>query len=306
MRTRFVETAVELLDADPRVAVITADITYAAFRERGVTARHPDRVINVGIREGLMVDAAAGMALEGMRPIAHSFAPFLIERAFEQVKLGFAHQGVGGVLVSAGASYDTAAYGRTHQGPGDVALVGTLPGWRIQVPGHADEVELSLRDAAARREPVYIRLSERANREPVSGALDGFVTLRHGSAGAAAVVAVGPMLDPVVEATAALDVSVLYTATVRPFDAAGLRAATTGSDFVLVEPYLEGTSAAVVSSALDDRPHRLLSIGVPLREHRKYGRAEQHDHAFGLDAEGLRARIGAWLAAAAVPAAVAT
>ena len=294
MRQRFADVATELLDAHGNVALVTADISYALFRENGAKQRHPDRVINVGIREGLMVDVAAGMALAGMRPIAHTFAPFLIERSFEQVKLGFAHQGVGGVLVSSGASHDTGAYGRTHHSPGDVALVATLPGWRIHVPGHADEAEAQIRDAVAREEPVYVRLTERANREPVAAG-DALTTVRSGSTGAPAIVAVGPMLDAVLEATTDLDATVLYTSTVRPFDAAGLRAAMTGVDVVLVEPYLEGTSAAEVSDALNDRAHRLLSIGVPNRELRRYGSGADYDRAFGLDAPGLRARIEAWL-----------
>jgi transketolase len=230
-----------------------------------------------------------------MRPIAHTFAPFLVERSFEQVKLGFSHQGVGGILVSCGASYDVAAYGRTHQAPGDVALMATLPDWRIHVPGHPDEVELLLRDAARTDDAVYLRLSERANAEPAAGATGSLVVRRRGAPGAPAVVAVGPMLDPVIEATADLDATVLYAATVRPFDAAGLRAAVTGPDVVLVEPYLEGTSAAELSAALSDRPHRLLCIGVPRVELRKYGSAARHDAAHGLDAAGLRARMTGWL-----------
>jgi transketolase len=297
MRERFVAVMTELLDSGKDVALITADITYAQFRANGAHARHPDRVINVGIREGLMVDVAAGMALAGVRSVAHTFAPFLIERAFEQVKLGFAHQGVGGVLVSVGASHDVAAYGRTHHSPGDVALVSTLPGWRIHVPGHADEAEAFLRDAVARDEPVYIRLTERANSEPVSHA-DTLAPMRRGSPGAPTVIAIGPMLDAVLEATTGIDATVLYMATVRPFDASGLRATITGADVVLIEPYLEGTSSAEVSKALNDRPHRLLSIGVPNVEHRKYGRAAEYDAAFGLDAGGLRTRMLEWLPAA--------
>ncbi len=294
MRDRFVSVVTELLDSEPRLAVVMADITVDRFVASGACQRHPLRVINVGIREQLMVDVAAGMALVGMRPIAHSFAPFLIERAFEQVKLGFSHQGIEGILVSCGASYDVAAYGRTHQSPEDVALVATLPGWRIHVPGHPDEAETFLRDAARTDDAVYIRLSERKNAAavPVDGKL---VLQREGARGAPTMIAVGPMLDPVMEAMAAFDVTVLYAATVRPFDHDGLRTAVAGTDVILVEPYLEGTSAAEVSGALSNRPHRLLCIGVPRSEHRRYGSPAQHDKAHGLDAAGLRHRIAGWL-----------
>ncbi len=294
MRDRFARVVTDLLDVEPRLAVVLADISVDRFRALGAVACHPHRIVNVGIREQLMVNVAAGMALAGMRPIAHSFASFLIERSFEQVKLAFSHQGVGGILVSSGASYDIAADGRTHQSPGDVALVATLPGWRIHVPGHPDEVEHLLHEAVRSDDPIYIRLSERSNAEPVD--VDGgLAARRRGSASSPTVVAVGPMLDPVMEATSAVDVTVLYAATVRPFDRHGLRAHASGPDVVLVEPYLEGTSAAEVSAALSDRPHRLLSIGVPNVEHRKYGSAARHDAAHGLDAPGLRHRIESWL-----------
>ncbi len=295
MRRRFVDVVSELLDAEPRLAVVLADISVDRFLANGACERHPKRVVNVGIREQLMVNVAAGMALEGMRTIAHSFAPFLIERSFEQVKLAYSHQGVGGILVSYGAPYDVAAYGRTHQTAADVALVATLPDWRIHVPGHPDEAEALLRDAIASDDAVYVRLSDQQNAgaQPVDGGR--LVTVRQGPAGGPTIVAVGPMLDAVMEATSALGATVLYASTVRPFDGADLRAAAAGTDVVLVEPCLEGTSAAEVSSALSDRPHRLLSIGIPNVEHRKYGTPAQHNEAHGLTAPGLRARIEAWL-----------
>ena len=291
MRQRFSTVTNDLLDTNPRIAIALADIGAGAFDDHA----HPDRVINVGIREQLLIGLTAGMALSGLRPIAHSYTPFLVERPFEQIKLDLSHQNLGAILVSIGASYDAASEGRTHQSPGDVALLSTLPGWTIHVPGHPDEVEGMLRQAATTDDPVYIRLAEDTNMRPypVTGC---FAKIRTGPAHGPTVIAVGPMLDRVLAATEHIDATVLYTATVRPFDAAGLRTAADGPDIVVVEPYLEGTSAATVSKAFEDRPHRLLSIGVPNVEHRHYGTRHHHAAAHGLDAPGLRNRIDDFLA----------
>ncbi|CAK7279461.1 transketolase family protein [Streptomyces misionensis] len=296
MRDRFAPVVSRLLDEDPRVAVVLAEIGKDAFHD--TMARHPDRVINVGIREQLLVGAAAGLALTGLRPVVHTFASFLVERPFEQVKLDFGHQDTGAVLVSAAASYDWPAGGFTHMAPGDVALLDTLDGWTVHVPGHPDEAETLLRRAvAAGDDRVYVRLSVQSNRQarPVDGA--HLVPVREGRSGV--VIAVGPLLDAVLDATRDLDVSVLYATTVRPLDVAALRRATdaAGTDVVLVEPYLAGTSTATVNDALSDRPHRVLGLGVGRRELRRYGTVEEHAAAHGLDARGLRERIDQFLGA---------
>ncbi|MBB5873003.1 transketolase [Allocatelliglobosispora scoriae] len=294
MRNRFVETTADLLDHDPRLAVVLAEITAAAFEP--VAARHPDRVINVGIREQLLISAAGGLALTGLRPIVHTISSFLIERPFEQIKLDLNHLDVGAVLVGVGASYDVAAGGRTHQSPGDVALLDTLPGWTVHVPGHADEAEALLRHAAADGDSrVYLRLSTQVNAAARPVAPGRFATVRTGRA--AVVLAVGPMLDPVLAATEGLDVTVLYASTVRPFDDAGLRAAVgaASAEIVLVEPYLAGTSVPQVARALAAAPHRTLALGVRHEELRRYGTPDDHARLHGLDPAGLRAAISAFL-----------
>lgn len=289
MRAAFAVTTAALLDEDPRVVVVLADISTDLFAD--AARRHPGRVVNVGIREQLLVSVAGGLALEGLRPIVHTYAPFLVERPFEQLKLDLGHQDAGAVLVSIGASYDVAAAGRTHHTPEDVAVLDTLPGWDVHVPGYAAEVGPLLRAAVGGTGRVYLRLSERANAAaPPAGRT---TPVRRGSRGT--VVAVGPSLDAALEATAGLDVTVLYAATVRPFDADTLRATLRRPDVVLVEPYLAGTSVAAVAAALVDVPHRVLGLGVGRRELRRYGTAADHDAAHGLDAAGLRASITAFL-----------
>ncbi|MFJ2890048.1 transketolase family protein [Streptomyces sp. NPDC087305] len=294
MRDRFAPVVSRLLDEDPRVAVVLAEIGKDGFADAQL--RHPERVINVGIREQLLVGAGAGLALTGMRPIVHTFASFLVERPFEQVKLDLGHQDVGAVLVSAAASFDWPAGGVTHMAPGDVALLDTLDGWTVHVPGHPDEAETLLRHAvAAGDDKVYVRLSVQSNAEarPVDGAR--FHTVREGRSGV--VVAVGPMLDNVLAATEGLDVTVLYATTVRPFDADALRAATqaAGTDVVLVEPYLAGTSTTAANDALADVPHRVLGLGVGRAELRRYGTITEHLTAHGLDPQALRERIGGFV-----------
>ncbi|MGH3621641.1 MAG: transketolase family protein [Sciscionella sp.] len=285
MREVFLATVADALDDDPRLAVVLADISAAQLAD--AAGRHPDRVVNLGIREQLLVSVGGGLALTGMRPVLHSFGPFLVERPFEQVKLDLGHQNVGAVLVSYGGSYDMPGAGRTHQSPGDVALLDTLPGWTIHVPGHPDEARSLLLDALPGDNPVYLRLSGQTNTEAFP---TGEVHVpRRGSSGV--VLAVGPVLDAVLAATEHADVTVLYTATARPFPARALHAAvrqTGRADVLVVEPYHVGTSAHAVSEALADIPHRLRSVGVRRQsELRVYGSPADHDAAHGLDAAGI-------------------
>ena len=297
MRETFVETVDTALDANERLALVLADIS--ADRFVAAAERHPRRVLNVGIREQAMMGVAGGLALAGMRPVVHTITPFLVERPFEQIKLDINHQGVGAVLVSTGASYDYPGAGRTHMAPGDIALLDTLPGWTAHVPGHPAELPGMLTAAFDGDGPVYLRLGDRANAEPMPTG-GGMHTVRSGRGGT--VVAVGPMLDPVLEATAGMDVTVLYSATVRPFDRVGLRRAVLGAApaVVLVEPYLSGTSTHLVAEALTDVPHRVLALGVRREaELRAYGTAGEHEVAHGLGPAGIAGSVRAFLDRAA-------
>lgn len=298
-RDAFGRTAAQLVEDDLSVAVVYAEISGQYFRD--VERRHPDRVINVGIREQLLVNVGAGLALTGLRPIVHTFSSFLVERAFEQLKLGFSHQDVGGVLVGYGGSFDVAGGGRTHQAPGDVALVDTLPSWTVHVPGTAAEVADAVRLAVAGSGRDYLRVVGQQNGASYPVRPGRFHVVRRG--GGPVVLAVGPTLQPVLAATADLDVTVLYANVIRPFDHRTLRAvAGEVPEVVLVEPYLAGTSAHLVAQTFTDVPHRLLALGVGREELRRYGGPEDHVAAHGLDAAGLRRSVSSFLTGESAPA----
>jgi transketolase len=288
-RMQFARTVTELLDEDLSTALVWAEISGRFFAD--AVRRHPDRVVNVGIREQLLVNVGAGFALTGMRPVVHTFGTFLVERGFEQIKLGFGHQALGGVLVGGGGSFDASRGGRTHQAPGDVALMDTLPDVVIHAPGTSGETDEVLRRAVAAEGLHYVRIVEQTNRESFIG--PGPHVVRRGAG--PTVVALGPVLDEVLKATAGRDVNVLYAHSVRPFDAATLRGVLATPDVVLVEPWLAGTSTRVVSDALRDVPHRLLSLGTRRTELRRYGTPAEHQRAHGLDAAGIRRSVDAFL-----------
>ena len=287
MRQRFAVVMSDLIREKDNVALVLADITAERFSD--VLRDFPDRVINTGIREQLMIDMAGGLALSGMRPFAHTFASFLIERPFEQIKISLNHQNVGAVLVSAGASYDLSVDGRTHKSPADVAMLNTLADWKIIVPGNAEEAEYALRIAANDTGLYYIRLSTETNKQTYWSGENSFTVLRTGHQGT--VIAVGPVADRVLEATEDLDITVLYAPVISPFDSVTLRNTLSVPDIAIVEPYLEGTTAHTISESLSDVSHRILSIGVKRQELRQFGTPEEHIQAHGLDTHGLRERL---------------
>ena len=298
MRTVFASAASSTLEEDPLAAVVLAEISADLFAK--AAARYPERVLNVGIREQLMVSVAGGLALAGLRPIVHTYAPFLVERAYEQVKLDLAHQDARAVLVSIGASYDAAESGRTHQAPEDVALMDTVPGFAVQVPGHPDEVPGLLRSALGvlGSRSTYLRLSAERNRTTLP-LRPGLQVVRPGRE--AVVVAVGPMLSPVLDAVGDLDVTVAYTTTVRPFDGEGLRA-------LVASLGLRGRARwCWLSRTWPGRRHtacprrwragriRLLSLGVGRNELRRYGTPADQAAWRGLDAGGIRRSVTGFL-----------
>lgn len=85
MRYFFGKILFELVEKDKAVYIVHGDIGYGIFDT--IQAKYPDRIINIGLCEQSMVSIAAGMALQGLKPYVYTITPFLVERAFEQIKI---------------------------------------------------------------------------------------------------------------------------------------------------------------------------------------------------------------------------
>ena len=287
MRQHMIHVLDTTLVEDERLVVVLADISAGLF------APHK-RLLNVGIMEQSMISVAAGLAMEGLIPVAHTFAPFLVERPLEQLKDDFCYQRLGGNFISTGASYDYSEEGMTHQGPGDVQVLLSLVGMQIIVPGTALEFERLFRQAYANGSPTYYRLALDSNTEEQAAEFGKLAVIRRGQAGT--IIAVGPMLESTLRAIEGLDVTLLYCTTVAPFDEETLRRECVGEHLVLVEPYYTGGLVASVMSALKHHPVCIETIGVPHQILNHYGLPAEHTEALGLTPQGIRQRVTAFLA----------
>ena len=291
MRREFVETLSTILDEDDRVVLMLGDIGVFGFRR--AAERHPQRVINIGIMEQTMVGVGAGLALGGHIPVLHTIAPFVVERALEQIKIDFGYQRLPGNIVTVGASYDYSALGATHHCPGDAGVLLNVPEIEIFVPGSAREWSQLFSERYGNERLSYFRLSEHPN-EMAHEVRAGVANLiKRGSKGL--VIAVGPMLDTVLSATENLDVSIVYVTSLRPFDGEIVANEATSGRIVIVEPFYEGTVAPLVLEAVEGMATRIKSIGVPRNFIHSYGSFEEQTSRVGLSVESVASSIRTFL-----------
>ncbi len=246
MRQQFVQTVSNLLDQDPNLVLLLGDIGVFGFRN--AFEQHPDRVYNIGILEPSMVSLAAGLSKQKFIPIAHTIAPFLVERSFEQLKIDFGYQQLRGNFVSVGASYDYASLGCTHHCPGDISLLSTIPGMQIIVPGHPKEFDTLFKQTYSNQSSTYYRLSETQNTDPINVDFGQAQVVKKGQK--LTILAVGPLLNNVLIASADLDVTIIYYTTLHPFDSATLKNNLTKNKLLVVEPFYSGTLSSSIQNSL--------------------------------------------------------
>jgi 1-deoxy-D-xylulose-5-phosphate synthase len=127
----FGDAIVSEAQRDPRVVGITAAMNSGT----GLSALQkamPDRYFDVGIAEQQAVLFAAGLALQGMRPVAAIYSTFL-QRAFDQIVHDVCLQKlpVTFCMDRAGLVGDD---GPTHHGAFDIAYLRPLPNMTLMAP----------------------------------------------------------------------------------------------------------------------------------------------------------------------------
>jgi transketolase len=157
MRDAFFETLEELMGSNEKIVFITADLGFKLFDR--IAARHPDRVINVGIREATMIGIAAGLSKEGFLPFVYSIVPFVTLRCLEQIRVDLCYNDLPAVLVGVGSGLAYGPNGPTHMGIDDIGVMSALPNLAILSPCDACEVRMLLPQAIRLKTPVYLRLA---------------------------------------------------------------------------------------------------------------------------------------------------
>ncbi|MEZ4354621.1 MAG: 1-deoxy-D-xylulose-5-phosphate synthase [Myxococcota bacterium] len=275
----FSDTLIRLAREDERIVAITAAMASGTGLDRFQQA-FPDRFYDVGIAEQHAVTFAAGLAAEGMKPVAAIYSTFL-QRAYDQVVHDVCLQNLD-VTFALDRAGLVGADGATHQGLFDFAYFRNLPNAIVMAPKDENELQHLLETAIEYPGPAAVRFPRGSG---VGVPLDPEIKtlpigegelLRDGRD--AAILAVGATVHPALEAAAELagerlGCAVLNARFVKPLDRERiLDLARRCRVIVTVEEHsvMGGFGSAVLELLAEEglrRPVRLLGIPDQLVEH---------------------------------------
>jgi 1-deoxy-D-xylulose-5-phosphate synthase len=293
----FGQTVLRIAKRDPRVIAITAAMPegtgLAEFSEQLT-----EQFFDVGIAEQHAVNFAAGLALNGMKPVCAIYSTFL-QRAYDQLYHDVCLQDLPVVFVidRAGIVSDD---GPTHQGINDIAYLRHMPNMILMAPRDENELQHMLQSALAYGHPAAIRFPKG---EAVGVFLDKDLKrvplgkselLKEGQD---LLLAFGSMVYPALAAAKELEeVSGIRLAVVdarfaKPLDEEMiLRFAKPGTTIITAEEgVVAGGFGSAVREFLDTQGKfdvRFKAIGIPLEVY-PMGKAQQIKKLLRLDREGL-------------------
>ncbi len=295
----FGQTLLEIAERDERVVAITAAMPEGT----GLTAfckRFPDRFFDVAIAEQHAVTFAAGLALEGLKPVIAIYSTF-IQRAFDQIVQDICLQNLPVVFALDRAGI-VGEDGPTHHGLFDLSFMRAMPNMTIAVPKDENELRRMLIMALDHNGPIVVRyprgsglgLPPEETVEPLT--VGRAEELRSGKD--ILILAVGAMVHPVLRAAEFLadeegiEANVINARFVKPLDEALIleRAQAAGAVLCLEENTILGGFGSAVSELLAESGLsnlRFKRLGIPdiFVEH---GTQAELRRDLGLDPSGIR------------------
>jgi len=289
----------DMAERDPRIIAITP-----AMREGSglveFSKRLPDRYFDVAIAEQHAVTFAAGLAVEGLKPVVAIYSTFL-QRAYDQLIHDVALQNLPVVFALDRAGL-VGSDGATHQGSYDLSFLRCIPNMVIMAPADENECRQMLYTASMLPGPAAVRYPRGAG--PGVPVIDEMTALPIGRAhvrlegrSGLALLAFGALVDAAQKIAERLDATLVNMRFVKPLDenlvialAARHRAIVTIEE----NATLGGAGSAIgelLASVGLQVP--LLQLGIPDRfiEH---GSRDSCLVAAGLDTAGLSASIERW------------
>ncbi len=298
MRKMFSDTMLEVGKEDPNLVVLVGDIGH--FGLQPFAKACPGRFYNVGICEQTILSMAAGLAHAGMYPVVHTIAPFVVERGFEQLKLDFCYQKLGGVLITVGSAFDYSGLGCSHFCYDDIALIKALPETQIVYPAMPNEMAQLFKQTYNNGKLTYFRLPANTHGVEIPDEKLCFgkaLLIKPGED--ISIIAAGPQLKIVMKALPALheagiDPEVIYPHTIKPFDYDTVAESVmkTGRYLTIEEHTRFGGVGDEVTRAVQGMGIiKSASIDIPDRFLHGYGSYSDHCAAFGFTSENIVIKV---------------
>src|SRR6188768_266339 len=220
----FGRTMCELMERDASIVALTAAMPDGTGMDK-VLEKFPERAFDVGIAEQHAITFCAGMACEGLKPVAAIYSTFL-QRAFDQVIHDVCLQNLN-VTFAMDRAGIVGADGPTHHGLLDIAYLRGYPNIILMAPKDEAEMRDMILTAIEYPGPAAIRYP-RGNgfgvdiSEPPKQIEIGKAEILQ-DGGEAAIIAYGSMVGPAVEAAANLEkdgirTTVINARFVKPLD----------------------------------------------------------------------------------------
>lgn len=298
IRQQFADTMLEVGKENSNLVVLVGDISH--FILQPFAQAFPDRYYNVGICEPTMVSMAAGLSKIDLYPVIHTIAPFIIDRSYEQIKLDFCYQQLGGNLVTVGSAFDYSNLGCTHHCYGDFAMLKLLPGTQITYPASPVEFDTLFRQTFMNDELTLFRIPSNQHGQDFEISeiqIGRGIKVTDGKN--LTIIATGPQLSNAIAARDDLinmgwDVEILYIHTIRPLDYELIRTSVKKTTRVLVieEHMQSGGLGDDVLRNVEDIPNvQFVSLAIPNKFITGYGSYQVQCEKLGLTPEGILSRV---------------